>query len=74
MAQTNSDIKVYFVTIPAHKFLHIRNYESIGYSTSGKSRAIFPDRTAKRYADCLTVSRANSTIWAAMRLIAAAVR
>ena len=28
MAQTNSDIKAYFVTIPAHKFLHIRNYES----------------------------------------------
>lgn len=22
---------MYFVTIPAHKFLHIRNYESIGY-------------------------------------------
>ena len=24
-------VKTYFVTIPAHKFLHIRNYESIGY-------------------------------------------
>ena len=32
MAKTTSgDVKVYFVTIPAHKFLHIRNYESIGY-------------------------------------------
>lgn len=31
MADTASDVKVYFVTIPAHKFLHIRNYESIGY-------------------------------------------
>ncbi len=30
MAETN-DVKVYFVTIPAHKYLHIRNYESIGY-------------------------------------------
>jgi len=30
-AATDSDIKTYFVTIPAHKFLHIRNYESIGY-------------------------------------------
>ena len=30
VSETN-DIKVYFVTIPAHKFLHIRNYESIGY-------------------------------------------
>ncbi len=28
---TNGDIKTYFVTIPAHKFLHIKNYESIGY-------------------------------------------
>lgn len=28
---TESDVKIYFVTIPAHKFLHIRNYESIGY-------------------------------------------
>lgn len=25
------DVKIYFVTIPAHKFLHIKNYESIGY-------------------------------------------
>ena len=31
MANTENDVKVYFVTIPAHKFLHIRNYESIGY-------------------------------------------
>ena len=25
------DVKTYFVSIPAHKFLHIKNYESIGY-------------------------------------------
>ena len=31
MTQSTEDIKTYFVTIPAHKFLHIRNYESIGY-------------------------------------------
>lgn len=31
MAQMADNIKIYFVTIPAHKFLHIRNYESIGY-------------------------------------------
>lgn len=31
MSTTNSDVKTYFVTIPAHKFLHIKNYESIGY-------------------------------------------
>ena len=29
--KTTGDVKTYFVTIPAHKFLHIRNYESIGY-------------------------------------------
>ena len=28
---SNGEIKTYFVTIPAHKYLHIRNYESIGY-------------------------------------------
>ncbi len=31
MESTTSDVKIYFVTIPAHKYLHIRNYESIGY-------------------------------------------
>ncbi len=31
MATTTGDIHIYFVTIPAHKFLHIKNYESIGY-------------------------------------------
>ena len=31
MSKTENDVKVYFVTIPAHKFLHIRNYESNGY-------------------------------------------
>lgn len=31
MIKTAEDIKIYFVTIPAHKFLHIKNYESNGY-------------------------------------------
>ena len=31
MTPTNDKVKTYFVTIPAHKFLHIKNYESIGY-------------------------------------------
>ena len=31
MINSAKDVKTYFVTIPAHKFLHIRNYESIGY-------------------------------------------
>lgn len=31
IAESEEDVKTYFLTIPAHKFLHIRNYESIGY-------------------------------------------
>lgn len=31
MMKSTEDIKIYFVTIPAHKFLHIKNYESNGY-------------------------------------------
>lgn len=31
MVKSTEEIKVYFVTIPAHKFLHIKNYESNGY-------------------------------------------
>lgn len=31
MVKSSEEIKVYFVTIPAHKFLHIKNYESDGY-------------------------------------------
>lgn len=31
MANIADDVKIYFVTIPAHRYLHIRNYESIGY-------------------------------------------
>ena len=28
MVKSAGDIKIYFVTIPAHKFMHIKNYES----------------------------------------------
>lgn len=31
MIQSTKEIKVYFVSIPAHKYLHIKNYESDGY-------------------------------------------
>ncbi len=31
MIQSKDDVKIYFITIPAHKFLHVRNYESNGY-------------------------------------------
>jgi AraC family transcriptional regulator len=31
MVKSSKEIKIYFVSIPAHKFLHIKNYESNGY-------------------------------------------
>lgn len=44
-----SDVKVYFVTIPAHKFLHIRNYESIGYWDFWQKQSKIPEQ------DCETI-------------------
>lgn len=31
MMRSTDSVKIYFVTIPAHKFLHVKNYESNGY-------------------------------------------
>ena len=31
MKKSTEEVQIYFVTIPAHKFLHIKNYESNGY-------------------------------------------
>lgn len=31
MIRSTEKVKIYFVTIPAHKFLYIKNYESNGY-------------------------------------------
>ena len=42
MASTTEDVKVYFVTIPAHKFLHIRNFESIGYWDFWQKQSAIP--------------------------------
>ncbi len=51
MEQANGthEIKTYFVTIPAHKFLHIRNYESIGYWDFWQKQAEIPGQ------DCDTI-------------------
>jgi len=49
MAATKEDVNVYFVTIPAHKFLHIRNYESIGYWDFWQKQAAIPGQ------DCETI-------------------
>lgn len=47
MRQTNTDVKTYFVTIPAHKFLHIRNYESIGYWDFWQKQSQIPGQDCK---------------------------
>jgi hypothetical protein len=31
MVKSREDVKAYFITMPAHKFLHVKNYESDGY-------------------------------------------
>ena len=49
MANTEKDVKVYFVTIPAHKYLHIRNYESIGYWDFWEKQSKIPRQ------DCETI-------------------
>ena len=49
MCNTKGDVKVYFVTIPAHKFMHIRNYESIGYWDFWQKQSKIPGQ------DCETI-------------------
>lgn len=49
MESTTNDVKVYFVTIPAHKYLHIRNYESIGYWDFWQKQSLIPGQ------DCETI-------------------
>lgn len=45
----NGDVLVYYVKIPAHKFLHIRNYESIGYWDFWQKQSRIPGQ------DCETI-------------------
>lgn len=49
MKKTNSEVKTYFVTLPAHKFLHIRNLESIGYFDFWEKQSHVPGQ------DCETI-------------------
>lgn len=42
MMKSGGDIKIYFVTIPAHKFLHIKNYDSNGYWDFWKKQSSIP--------------------------------
>ncbi len=49
MKNTTDDVKVYFVKIPAHKYLHIRNYESNGYWDFWEKQSQIPGQ------DCETI-------------------
>lgn len=49
MEKNLEDVKTYFVTIPAHKFLHIKNYESIGYWDFWQKQSLIPGQ------DCETI-------------------
>lgn len=49
MEKSTGEVKTYFVTIPAHKFLHIRNYESIGYWDFWQKQSLIPGQ------DCETI-------------------
>lgn len=47
--QSTGEVRTYFVHIPAHKFLHIRNYESIGYWDFWQRQSAIPGQ------DCETI-------------------
>ncbi len=49
MMKSADDVKIYFVTIPAHKFLHIKNYESNGYWDFWQKQNLIPGQ------DCDTI-------------------
>lgn len=42
MVKSTGDVKIYFVTIPAHKFLYIKNRESNGYWDFWQKQSLIP--------------------------------
>lgn len=49
MEKSVKEVKTYFVTIPAHKFLHVKNFESIGYWDFWQKQSLIPGQ------DCETI-------------------
>ncbi len=49
MIQSSEEIKIYYVSIPEHKFMHIKNYESNGYFDFWEKQAGIPGQ------DCDTI-------------------
>lgn len=42
MVKSGGGVNIYFVTIPAHKFLHVKNYESNGYWDFWQKQGLIP--------------------------------
>lgn len=59
MVKSSDDIKTYFVTIPAHKFLYIKTIRVMAIGIFGRSKVRFPDRIVIRSAAYWTVSKEN---------------
>lgn len=49
LEESKGEVKIYFVRIPAHKFLHIRNYTSVGYWDFWQKQSEIPGQ------DCETI-------------------
>ncbi len=49
MVQSEGGVRVYFITIPAHKFLHVKNRQSIGYWDFWQKQSLIPGQ------DCETI-------------------
>lgn len=49
MVKSTKDVKIYLINLPAHKFLHIRNYESSGYWDFWQKQSLIPGQ------DCETI-------------------
>ena len=57
MAKQAENIKTYFITIPEHKFLHIRNYESIGYWDFWQKQSLIPGQDCETVCGCRGIIR-----------------
>ncbi len=44
MIKSTDGVNIYFITIPAHKFLHIKNYESNGYWDFWQKQSLIPEQ------------------------------
>ena len=53
MIKSTEEIKIYYVTIPAHKFMHIKNYDSNGYFDFWEKQAAIPDQDGDSIAGLL---------------------